>query len=140
MGQRLDMYDDLPSGMREYLSVYGWHFSEKMAQWAVSRMTVKDDSGTGRHKPLDPMKKEEIDELLKKQGIRLERDAGHDCVYVANMCKADYLKSSVSDHAHLAMFVKDYIDDPDGYDGLPFTRFYADCIGSGTPIDWAAML
>ena len=26
------------------------------------------------------------------------------------MCKADYLKSSVSDHAHLAMFVKDYID------------------------------
>ena len=128
MGQRLDMYDDLPSGMREYLSVYGWHFSEKMAQWAVSRMKVRDDSGTGRQKPLDPMKKEEIDELLKKQGIRLERDAGHDCVYVANMCK------------HLAMFVKDYIDDPDGYDGLPFTRFYADCIGSGTPIDWAAML
>jgi hypothetical protein len=24
----------------------------------------------------------------------------------------------------------------DGYDGLPMTRFYADCIGSGNPIIW----
>ena len=31
-------------------------------------------------------------------------------------------------------YIKDYVDDKDGYDGLPFTRFYADCIGSGTPI------
>ena len=38
------------------------------------------------------------------------------------------------------LFVKDYIDDPDGYEGLPFTRFYADCIGSGTPIMWSDML
>jgi hypothetical protein len=28
------------------------------------------------------------------------------------------------------------VDDPDGYPELPFTRFYADCIGTGTPIDW----
>ena len=59
---------------------------------------------------------------------------------VSNMGKADYLKSSIPDDTHLALFVKDYIDDPDGYDGLPFTRFYADCIGSGTPIMWENML
>ena len=34
----------------------------------------------------------------------------------------------------------DYLDDPDGYRGLPFTRFYADCIGSGTPVMWEEML
>ena len=28
----------------------------------------------------------------------------------------------------LAYFIKDYIDDGDAYDGMPFTRFYADCI------------
>ena len=86
------------------------------------------------------LEKEEVEELLKKYGIKLEKDAGYDCVYVANMAKADYYKSSIMDEAHLALFVKDYIDDPDGYDGLPFTRFYADCIGSGTPIIWDDML
>ena len=81
-----------------------------------------------------------MEELLKKYGIKLEKDAGYDCVYVANMAKADYYKSSITDESHLALFLKDYIDDPDGYDGLPFTRFYADCIGSGTPVMWDDML
>lgn len=56
------------------------------------------------------------------------------------MCRADYLGSSITDEGHVAMFIKDYVDDPDGYDGLPFTRFYADCIGSGKPIMWEDML
>jgi hypothetical protein len=40
----------------------------------------------------------------------------------------------------LAKYVKDVVEDPDGYDGLPFTRFYADCIGSGTSIPWDDLL
>ena len=56
------------------------------------------------------------------------------------MCKADYYKRSIADEAHLALFVKDYIDDVDAYDGMPFTRFYADCIGSGNCINWEAMI
>jgi len=32
------------------------------------------------------------------------------------------------------------VDDPDGYDGLPLTRFYADCVGSGTAVLWEEML
>ena len=38
------------------------------------------------------------------------------------------------------MFVRDYIDDSDGYDGLPFTRFLADCIGRGKPVIWEDMI
>lgn len=133
--QRLDTYDSFPAGMRDYLSTYGWHFSKKMCDWAVSKMKAKDPT-TGREKKLDAWKKEEVDELLKKYNIKLENDEGYDCCYVANMAKSDYYKSSISDEQHLAMFIKDYIDDPDGYDGLPFTRFYADCIGCGIPIMW----
>lgn len=139
MGQRLDAYDRFPSGMKEYISQYGWHFSKKMCEWAVSKMKTKDES-TGKQKKLDALKKDEVEELLKKYGIKLEKDAGYDCVYAANMGKADYYKSSIADEPHLALFIKDYIDDPDGYDGLPFTRFYADCIGSGTPIIWEDMM
>lgn len=124
--------------MKEYLEAYGWHFSKKMCEWAVSKMKVKDD--TGKQKKLDALKKDEVEELLKKFAVKLEKDAGYDCVYVANMAKSDYYKSSIADEAHLALFIKDYIDDPDGYSGLPFTRFYADCIGSGTPIIWEDMM
>ena len=56
------------------------------------------------------------------------------------MCKADYLGSSVIDEQHLALFIKDYVDDKDGYSELPFTRFYADCVGTGTPIEWEDMI
>ena len=138
MKQRLDTYSRFPAGMREYLETYGWHFSKKMCEWAVSRMKCRDEAG--KQKKLDPMKRDDVEELLKKYGVKLERDAGYDCVYAANMARADYYKSSIADEAHLALFVKDYIDDPDGYDGLPFTRFYADCIGGGTPILWEEML
>ena len=131
------MYDKLPSGMREYLAAYGWHFSKKMCEWAISRMKVEKN---GKPEKLEAMKRDEVEELLKKLAVKLENDKGYDAVYVANMAKADYFKSSIPDEAHLAMFVKDYIDDVDSYPGMPFTRFYADCIGSGTPILWEQML
>ena len=138
MKNRLDMYDRLPSGMKEYLSRYGWHFSKKMCDWAVSKMKMKDESG--REKNITPMSKEDVEELLKKNGITLDKDAGYDCVYVANMAISDYYKRSITDEAHLALFIKDYIDDVDGYDGMPLTRFYADCIGFGSPIMWESMI
>lgn len=135
--QRLDTYDKLPSGMRDYLSAYGWHFSKKMCEWAVGNMKVEKN---GKKEKLEAMKKDEVEELLKKFGVKLEHDKGYDCVYVANMAKNDFYKSSIADEAHLALFIKDYIDDVDAYPGMPFTRFYADCIGSGTPILWEQML
>lgn len=141
MKQRLDTYELMPSGMAEYLSFHGWHFSKKMCEWAVSQMKCKDEtSAVAKTKKLDAMKKEEVDDILRKNGIKLENDSGYDACYVANMCKADYYKRSIADEAHLALFVKDYIDDVDAYDGMPFTRFYADCIGSGNCINWEEMI
>lgn len=134
---RLDYRDEFPSGMEEYLSIYGWHFSKKMCEWAASRM-YKDVNGKKEY--IIPYTKESLDALLKRWNIKLEKEVAYDAVYIANMCKADFLGSSVRTEDLLAKYVKDVIDDPDGYDGLPFTRFYADCIGSGTPISWEDML
>lgn len=139
MRQRLDMYDDFPAGMRDYLSMFGWHFSKKMCEWAVSMMKMKDPS-TGKEKKVEPLTKEAADEILKKYGVKIENDKGYDIVYVICMAKSDFYKSSIPDEQHLALFVKDYLDDVDGYPGLPLTRFVADCIGSGTPIMWEEMI
>ena len=137
--ERLDVHEKMPSGMDEYLSNYGWHFSKKLCDFAVSRMKKKNSS-SGKEETITPITKEQVDELLKKYNVSIERKEGYDCVFVANMCKADYLGSSVPNEQYLALFIKDYVDDPDGYDGLPMTRWYADIIGSGTRVIWEDML
>lgn len=135
---RLDARDKFPSGMEEYLSIYGWHFSKKMCDWATSGMYKHTASGTRTY--IKPMTKEGVDELLKKYSVEIENKIGYDYVFAANMCLADYMGSSIEDEKHVALFVKDYVDDQDGYSELPFTRFYADCIGSGKPIDWEDLI
>ena len=119
--------------MEEYLSYYGWHFSKKMVDWATSKM-YKTVGGNKRY--LDAISKESFEEMLKIYNVSLECKHEYDCLYVANMAKADFLGSSIPDERSLLLYVKDYTEDPDGYDGLPFTRFYADCIGSGCAIPW----
>lgn len=134
---RLDSYTGYPEGMDEYLSYYGWHFSKKMCEWAVSRMYRLVNN---RPIKIDPIKKEQLDEILKRYSVSLKNDNGYDAVYVANMCKADYLGRSIKDEGAMVQFIVDTIEDPDGYEGMVFTRFYADCVGSGTPINWEDML
>jgi hypothetical protein len=127
---RLDYYDILPAGMDAYLSNYGWHFSKPMCEWAVSKM--RDRNG-------DPVKmktKEEVDTILKRNNIEIENDHGYDKVFVMHMGLTDYFGSSVVDEAHLAKYVKDVLDDEDGYDGVALTRFLADCNAKGIPIVW----
>lgn len=128
----------MPSGMDEYLSIYGWHFSKNLCEWAISRMWKK--SADGKKEPIKPMKKEDMMELFKKYEIKVENCVGYDVMFVFHMAKSDFYGSSLIDEKRLVQYVKDYIDDPDGYDGLPMTRFYADCIGSGTPIMWEDMI
>ena len=123
-----------PSGYAEYMATYGGHFSKKMCEWAVSMMM--DSKG----KKIEPMSKEKVETLLMDNEVKIANDKGYDKVYVANMCKADFLGSSVVDNGRLALYVKDLLDDPDGYDELVFNRFMMDCMGRGIPIMWEDML
>ena len=133
---RLDYNEKLPSGMEEYIGYYGWHFSKKMCEWASKRMYKKRPDGKKVY--ITPYTKEQIETMSQRYGIKFE--ISYDALYVANMCKADFFESSIIDEQHLIMYVKDVIDDPDAYEGMVFTRFYGDCIGSGTPIDWEDMI
>ena len=123
--------------MEEYLSFNSWHFNKKMCDWAVSKMYKMSN---GNKTPIAVLTKEQVDAMLQKHNIKLMQNKGYDYVYVANMCRADYMGSSIEDEIHMSRFIKDYIEDPDAYEGMPFTRFYADCIGSGTLIPWEDLL
>lgn len=135
MRERLDSRSAFPEAMENYLEFNGWHFNKKMCQWAVSRMYKKEN---GNKVPIEPYTIDSLKTLQEKTNIKFELN--YDAVYIANMCKADFLGSSIPNETLLVRYVKDVIEDPDGYDGLPFTRFYADCIGSGTSVPWDDVL
>ena len=135
--ERLDIRDKMPSGMEDYLSQNGWHFNKRLCTWAVSNMWRKVD---GKKEYTKMIPKENIEQLFKANNINIENNIGYDIVFVYHMAKTDFFGSSLLDEKSLLKYVKDYLDDPDGYNGLPMTRFYADCIGSGTPIMWEDMI
>lgn len=135
--KEMGSYDDIPEGMKLYINNYGCHFNKKLCKKAVSRMYKDND---GKKEYIKPYSKEQVDSMLEAYGIRLERNKLHDAVYVANMCKADFLGKSVPTEQHLAKYVKDVIDDADAEEGYVFNRFYADCIFMDNPIEWEDMV
>ena len=122
-GASFDLYDNIPEDMRIYLQNYGFNFSKKMCDFAVSMMKTKEGKIT-------PIPKEKYDELLKLYGIELEKDNGYNGLYVLHMAKADYWGTVISSEDQLAKFIKAYIDDPD-YPSTEkaFRHFLADMYG-----------
>lgn len=126
----LDTYDDRPSSMKRYLKYYGPHFNKKLCQFAVSKMNHGKE----------PVQKEKVSEILQRSGVMLQNNELYDFVYVYNMGNNDFIGSSIIDETHLALYVKDVIDDKDGYDGIVFNRWYADTVTNGIPIEWDEMV
>jgi hypothetical protein len=127
-----DMYQTPAKEM--YLAEMGWHFNKKACDYAVQFLKGKDN------KPIRPIGKEEVDEMLKKYGVVLEKNKGWDYVYTANMAKSDMDGSSLSDEKHLAMYVKDVIDDPDAADGEVMACWYVKMLRRRIPIDWGMFI
>lgn len=134
----LQDYDIIPKEMRTYLRNHGRHFNKKACEWAISKMKSKrDNSGLTK---ITPLSKEDVDNILKAYGVSIDHINGYDHIYVANMCKADFYGSSIKDDAHLALYIKDVLDDPDGAEGQVFNRWLADMDSRGESIDWIDLL
>lgn len=126
----LDTYDKKPQSMVNYLRYYGLHFNKRLCDFAVSKM---------KHGK-SPISKEKAEEILNRHGVKLDNNELFDHVYVINMGNNDFFGSSIEDEKHLARYVKDVIDDEDGYDGIVFNRWYADMCRKGVPVEWEEML
>lgn len=135
----LDTFDPIPAEMMNYLRHYGYHFNKKACEYAV-KMMQKRNTSTNKLERIEPWSKDDVDELLKKYGITLENNVGHDYVYVANMAKSDYFKSSLPTEAEAALYIKDTIDDVDACDGAVFVKWYACMMHSGEMVEWDELL
>lgn len=131
--ERFDIYEAKPAGMEAYLRNYGWHFSKKMYEFAVSNMKDKNK------KSVQPVDRENLKAQMNNAGFK-DEFAGYDACYVYSMAKSDFYGSTLMSEPQIYSFVNDYLKDVDGYDGIAFTRFYADCIASGKVILWEEMI
>lgn len=139
--QALDTFEleFMPMEMKAYLRNYGFSFSKKACEWAISLLR-KENPSTKKEEKIEPWNKEQVDELLKKHNITLENNVGYNYVYVANMLRADKYKSSIPDEQHLAMGVKDVIDDVDASPRLVFKQWITKMDDDGEPIEWSELM
>lgn len=129
----------MPPEMKAYLRNYGYSFSKKACEFAVSLMK-KESKSTGKMEKIEPYSKEKAMELLEKNGVKLENNVGYNFVYVLNMSMADYWKESIDDEAHLAKHVKAIIDDVDDNPDNLFRMWIAKMDGNSIPIPWEDIL
>ena len=132
-------YDEIPEGMKIYINNYGCHFNRKLCEEAVSRMK-RYNPATNKNETITPYSKADVDNMLKSHRITIEHNKMYDAVYVANMCKADFLGSSIADEHQLCLYVRDVLNDVDAEDGYVFNRFYADTMFMNNPIEWDDMI
>lgn len=130
----LDVHDDMPRAMRRYISSYGWHFNKEAFEYAVSRMRKTDSAS--KEVAVDTKTREQVYEILKKNGVTLANDTLYDGAFVYNMGAADYLGSSIPDEKHLSLYVMDTIDDVDASPETVFRRWVATETGNGDPVPW----
>lgn len=129
----------IPQDMEVYMSYYGTHFNKTLCDFAVSMMR-REDKSTGKVTKVTPMSVDELKSLLEKYSVEIENNSVYDALYLAMMVKSDYWGSSIEDDEHMVRYIEDVICDVDGYDGIVFCRFLADCSAKGITIFWDMML
>lgn len=137
----LDLFDmsEYPKELRVYLKNYGFHFNKKACDEAVKYLKRKNPA-TGKEEPIEPKRKEDIEQMLVRNNIKLENNTLYDFVWVYNMIVSDNWKSGVDDELHLCKMVKDMIDDVDHRDGFIFNRWMSDRMFDGNPIEWSELI
>lgn len=121
-----------------YQDANKYHFSKKMAEWAISMM--KKEDANGELVKITPYSIDEVEEMLKQGKVELPEGCLYDAWYLANMVKADYMGSSIEDKEHLVKYIKDTICDPDGCPEMVFACFRAKCDVKDIPIHWERYL
>ena len=131
----IDLYDDMPPGMKRYITNYGFHFNKKAYLYAT-RVMRKLNSRTNKDELVEPYTREQVDALLDKYKVEIKDRLMYDYVYVATTCKALYLGSSITDEQHLALFIKDTVENSNMDSSIVFRKWMQEMIGNGYPIDW----
>lgn len=94
----------------QYMDANKGHFSKALAQWAISRMRVRDASGKLVRITSVPL--DEVEITIDNNGVVIKEESIYDAWYLYNMCLADYRKT-LPDKKDIVNFINETINDPD---------------------------
>lgn len=113
-------------GHEEYVERHGNHFTGALADDVCARMVNADGS---KHRWTAGEVAAAVGEL--PDGVTVG-----DMTYLANMAYADFFPKVLASEAACIGYAKAVVNDPDGYDGLPFHRWLADVVAKGERVEW----
>lgn len=118
-------------GFSDYIAKHGYHFTDALAQVA-SDMMINSNGTPHKWTP------EQVQTVLKDHGYTDYKDCTlGDLTYLANMAYADFYPTIIRDEVSCVRYAMNVAKDPDGYDGIVFSRWIADLIGKHVEnIEW----
>lgn len=119
----------------DYVSKHGSHFTNELASYASSLMV----NASGDRHCWTPS---EVKKSMASLGLTVPEDKATlgDLTYLANMAFADLYPEVCRDEAACLKYAYKIANDPDGYEGMVFSRWCADVIGKSTNIDWTKFI
>lgn len=121
-----------------YMDKHGMHFSKALYEHAASEMYKINASGNREY--MKPMTAEQYWQIMRKYNIQPKSEHMWDALYVMSMAMADFMGSSLPDERSVALYTKDYVDDPDAPEGFILGRYISDVELDGKCINWAAVI
>lgn len=118
---------------KAYVEKHGYHFTDKLAAFAISGMTNADGSS---HK----WSVKQVMAVITSNFASFDNKnkcTNGDLAYTANMAYADFFPDVVKSKADCVKYATKVASDPDGYEGIVFMRWLTDLIGKEiTSIDF----
>lgn len=127
----------ISEGEAQYMDTNQGHFSKALAQWAISRMRMRDAGGSLVR--INSVPFEEVESTLRDQGIDIKEESVYDAWYLYNMCLADY-RRSLPERKDIAMYIDETINDPDCDPTAVLACFRAKMDTMRVPIHWERFL
>lgn len=114
----------------DYISDHGYHFTEVLMNYVISKMENADGS-TKR------ITKDDVDKYIINHGcVTPSRSNVYDITYTANMAYADFYPTLLHTVDECIEYALAVANDVDGYEGIEFCRWLADLMGKHVRINW----
>lgn len=118
---------------RTYKMHQGMHFSDKLAEYASSKMV----NANGMNHIWSC---KDVEGAFASLGLKLpEKSTWGDATYASNMLYSDFAQLLKSDTDAVKM-AHALLTDPDGYDGMLFNRYTADVMEKGICVPWMDLI
>lgn len=119
----------------KYIEKHGYHFNDKLAEWAISRLRNVSGPHSWTLKQVESV----VNSLYPSHSFKHEVTLG-DLAYQSNMYYADLYPEGITVEQNCVKSAVLIANDPDGYEGQIFCRWLTDYMMKDIHIDWESFL